>query len=380
MKNLSFKRSLPASIGIELEFQLIDKQSCKLASGSKHLIRKIGENGYQDRITPEITQSMIELNSSIHQHPASLYKELLELQNYLLQLAADTDIAFCGGGTHPFQEWTLQKIFPTRRYKRLAHKFRYLTRRATVFGLHVHIGCETPANAIYLTHILARYVPQLIALSASSPFYQGIDSGFYSSRSTVFGAFPTSGVIPLLTNWEDFSRYFYRMKKWGVIESMKDIYWDIRPKPEFGTVEVRVCDTPLTLERAVNIAAFVQALAVYLWAERPIPISQEVYFLYNYNRFQASRYGFSGHFLNAYSNQETEISEDILNTITALEKYAVQLNTTPFLQKLYEEVAHNVSDVHLLREIYKKHHSFAKVVEEQCSYWLCSSRDKNEKP
>src|SRR5207245_7503886 len=135
-------------------------------------------------------------NSSIHHSSKELLEELLKLQEFLQEQGDLLNIAFCGGGTHPFQEWVGQKIFPSKRYHQISKKFGYLSKRATVFGQHVHIGCATADDSIYLTHILARYVPQLIAIAASSPFYLNTDTGFASSRTTIFSALPSSVFMP----------------------------------------------------------------------------------------------------------------------------------------------------------------------------------------
>ncbi|HEX4045144.1 MAG TPA: YbdK family carboxylate-amine ligase [Gammaproteobacteria bacterium] len=369
MKILPYKKSLVASMGIELEFQIINPKDFALISRAKDLIRNIKNSAYEKRISPEITQSMIEINSSIHTSPKEMLAELSVLHEFLLQQAQALDINFCGGGTHPFQKWTTQKIFPTVRYKNLSRKYRYLSKRSTVFGQHIHVGCENGEDAIYLTHALARYVPQLIAISASSPFYQGIDTGYFSSRSTVFSAFPLYGVMPFLTNWEDFSDYFYKMRSYGIINTMKDFYWDIRPKPEFGTVEIRVCDTPLTIKKAVIVAAYVQALSLYLLEERPVHISRDLYYLYNCNRFQASRYGYDGEFINVYTASSSLIVDDIIETIKKIERYANHLNSMGYIAQLMEEVMNKKNDAVLLRQLLKQSNSFSAVVSEQCKIW-----------
>lgn len=356
-------------MGIELEFQIVDPISRALVSRAKDLIRNVKESAYKLRITPEITQSMIEMNTSIHHSAHEMLDELFALRDYLLAEANSLDIAICGGGTHPFQKWSMQKIFPTKRYKNLSRKFRYLSKRATVFGQHIHIGCRNREEALFLSHAMARYVPQLIALSASSPFYQGADTGYSSSRSTVFSAFPLSGVMPYLVNWNEFSTYFYKMRNFGIISSMKDFYWDIRPKPEFGTVEIRVCDTPLTFRKAVEIAAYIQAVSHYLLEEKPVEICQDLYFLYNYNRFQASRYGFDGDFINPYTGEHISISEDILDTVKIIEKYIDQSTSKEFIAALVDDVVNARNDAILLRKIYKQVGSFPKLVTEQCKAW-----------
>lgn len=369
MRKLPFKKSSRSSIGVELELQLIDPRSFTLISRSKELIRSIKSSHYQQRIKPEITQSMIEINSSIHNTAATLLEELNEIKNYLVQQTGTLDIAICGGGTHPFQTWAMQKIFPTIRYKHISRKYRYLSKMATVFGQHIHIGCGNAEEALYLTHALALYVPQFIAIAASSPFYQGIDTYFHSSRSSVFNAFPLSGVIPYLLTWDEFSQYFYKMRRLGIITNMKDFYWDIRPKPEFGTVEIRVCDTPLTIDKAALIAAYIQSLATYLLIEKPFTICHDLYYIYSQNRFEASRYGFEGNFINPYTLKQSSIAEDILHTIKRIEPYANPLNTQVFLNELQEHVIYGINDTTLLRKLFKEEHSLAKVVARQCQMW-----------
>ncbi|WP_133127290.1 YbdK family carboxylate-amine ligase [Legionella nagasakiensis] len=369
MKVLPFKASKMVSIGVELEFQIIDVHDFSLISRAKELFRHLNEKDYKKRIKPEITQSMIEINSSIHHSPMTLLRELLELQSFLKLKTMNTDICFCGGGTHPFQPWSMQKIYPSKRYRRIARRFRYLSKRATVFGQHIHIGCKSGDDAIYLTHAFARYVPQFIALSASSPFYQGIDTGYFSSRTSIFSSFPSSGVMPYFKNWQEFSNYFYKMRDWEIIKTMKDIYWDIRPKPEFGTVEIRVFDTPLTIKKSVAIAAYVQALALYLLVEKPELISHDLYYLYNYNRFQASRFGLHGMFIDPYVNQHYSILEDVLDTIEKIDQYTQQLGSSNYIARLRDGVIHNKSDVIFLKKIFKKFQEFPKVVAEQCRQW-----------
>lgn len=369
MKTLPFKASRLATLGIELEFQIINPHSYALMSRAKELIRNIKQSQYHQLIKPEITQSMIEINSSVHHSTKELLKEIESIQAYLKQEADGLNIAFCGGGTHPFQKYEVQKIYPLLRYKKLSRIYRYLSKRATVFGQHIHVGCQSADDALYLTHALARYVPHFIAICASSPFYQGIDTGYHSTRTTLFNAFPMSGVIPFLTTWSEFAEYFYKLKDLQIISTMKDFYWDIRPKPEYGTVEIRVCDTPLTLKKSIVIAAYIQALALYLITERPFQITQDLYYLYTYNRFQACRYGFQGEFIDAFTFKRQLIADDIRMTIKKIERYANQLNNMPFLSVINDDVLKNRNDALFLRNYFKQVGSLAKVVEAQCRLW-----------
>jgi glutamate---cysteine ligase / carboxylate-amine ligase len=369
MRALPFKRSQLVSIGVELELQLINPFTYDLVSRAKDFLKIAATSEMQANIKPEVTQSMIEINSSIHESPAALMVEFAKIHKFILATAQQSEVKISGGGTHPFQRWSLQKIFPIKRYKNLAHQFRYLSKRSTVFGQHIHIGCASGDDAIYLTHALARYVPHFLALSASSPFYQGVDTGFNSSRSTVFSAFPQSGVMPYLTNWKEFSEYYFKMRHLGIIKTMKDFYWDIRPKPEFGTVELRVCDTPLTINRAVIIAAYAQTLAHYLLRERQFINSPDLYYLYNFNRFQASRYGLKGEMIDHETLRHAPINEDILATLEKINAHAQILGNGSYLGYIRADVMNNHNDATTLREIYRREKSLQKVVMSNCDIW-----------
>lgn len=371
MSLLPFAKSASGTIGTELELQIIDASTFNLVSYAKELIREVQCHSFKALIKPEITQGMIEINTSIHKSVQDLYKELQEIQSFLLQKIINQGIYFCGGGSHPFQEWHEQDIFPTPRYRKIMHHYRFFCKRATLFGQHVHIGCENGDDAIYLTHAFARYVPQLIAISASSPFYRGITTGMCSSRSALFAGFPMCGVIPYLQNYQEFSDYFFKMQNWGMIDSMKDVYWDVRPKPEFGTVEIRVLDTPLTLKKAAAITAYIQSLAAYLLEERPFKLSQDVYYLYEYNRYEAIRYGFEGELIIPETAQTISIADDIMNTLKKIMPYAQRNGGDVYINKiLMEDVRTKRNDASLLKDIRLKTDSLSDVVEEQCLRWV----------
>lgn len=374
MKLLPFRKSEECSIGVELEFQIINPKTFTHVSRAKDLIRNIHERSYQTRIKPEITQSMIELNSSIHLSVKNMMDELMQLKIFLTEVGNKLGIGFCGGGTHPIGRWSSEKIFPTKRFKSLVTKYRYLSKRATVFGQHIHVGCKNAEDALYLTHALARYVPQLISIAASSPFYQGVDTGYASSRANVFSAFPLSGVIPYLTTWDEFSDYFYLMQKMKIAQTMKDFYWDVRPKPEFGTVEIRVCDTPLTIKKASIVGAYIQSLALYILKERPITVSKNLYYLYSSNRFEACRYGYDGDFINADTNEKCSIQEDIINTVNKVEPYANKLNNMGYLVQMMDDVNSKRTDTLLLRNVFKETGKLSSVAAEQYNQWLSELR------
>ncbi len=366
MKPLIFKPSEKLTLGVELELQLIDPVSYDLMSCAKDLLRNIKDSEYSERIKPEITQSMIELNTFVHQHPATLLAELIELKAFLLEQAQALNFAIAGGGTHPFQRWSAQMIFPAHRFRNVSRQLGYMAKQFTVFGLHVHLGCASADDALYLCHMLSMYVPHFIALSASSPFYQGIDTAFNSSRINVVNAFSLSGAMPYLCNWEEFTHYFNRMCALNIVQSLRDFHWDIRPQPAFGTVEIRVCDTPLTLEQVAAIAAYIQTIGHFLLSKKIPLLDGQAYDIYEYNRFQAGRFGFAGSYINLITEERSSIKHCILENIATLKDHAEQLNTSEWLEHIQREVSEGKNDACRLREIYKKTGALNEVVRQQC--------------
>ncbi|HEX9614778.1 MAG TPA: YbdK family carboxylate-amine ligase, partial [Bacteroidota bacterium] len=262
--------------------------------------------------------SMIEASTGVHRSHAGLLEELLAIQRSLVQNAEVLNVGISGGGAHPFQRWNDRRIFDRPRFRYVSGLYGYLAKQFTVFGQHIHIGCRGGDEALYLLHALARYIPQLIALSSCSPYYQGVDTAFDSSRLNAVFAFPLSGRAPFLLRWEEFNSYFAGMQSAGIVESMKDFYWDIRPKPEYGTIEIRVCDTPLSVKRAAALAGYAQSLCRWQAAARPQNLSEDIYLAYTFNRFQACRFGLEGDIVDVLQGTRRTIGEDILATIDSL--------------------------------------------------------------
>ena len=367
---LEFKSSSGFSMGVELELQILNSRDYNLARDAADLIGLIEKTRHPGAVKPEITESMIEVNTSIHRDHGSLVEELRRIRDAVAQAAAHMNLRIAGGGSHPFHEWSDRRIYPTERFEHILEVYGYLAKQFTIFGQHVHIGVPNGDEALYLTHILSRYVPHFIALSASSPFQQGEDTSYQSSRLNTVSAFPLSGQVPFVRSWSEFLEYFNKMRGFGIVESMKDFYWDIRPKPEYGTVEIRVFDTPLTVERAAALAAYVQALARYILCGRPLPPSREVYMVYNYNRFQACRYGLRGKLVDAYSQRHVTIKEDILDMLRVIAPHAAELGATAALEQLMADVVTERSDAGWLREAYRSRGSLNDVARMQSELWM----------
>ncbi len=353
---LKFTSSQPFTMGVELELQLLHAREGTLARDAPDLIALLHRKGDGfDRFKPEITESMIELNSSVHTQHASLLHELGELRTRVVQAADQLNIAVSGGGAHPSALWRERRIYPTERFLHVSHLYGYLAKQFTVFGQHVHIGVETGDAAIELAQRLLPYIPHFIALSAASPFAQGEDTSFETSRLHAVAMFPLSGHMPRLRDWQDFSQYFDEMVSYGIVESMKDFYWDIRPKPEYGTVEVRIFDTPLTVEMAAALGALVQTLSVHLLnsnSEKATPVGDLASTrVYGYNRFQACRFGFEAQLADPHTRQSFKLGEGLLGLLARLMPTAAQLGTVRPLMMLQELTAAQQNGASWMRSV-----------------------------
>jgi glutamate---cysteine ligase / carboxylate-amine ligase len=346
----SFKASQPLTLGVELELQLVSLSDFDLVDASPDMLDLLGRKPFPGNVVPEITESMIEISTDVHQRHGTLLLQLRQIRDALVAAGDTLNVGVCGGGTHPFQQWSHRKIFSKPRFKQVSSLYGYLAKQFTIFGQHVHVGCESPDTALFLLHSLNRYIPHFIALSASSPFVQRNDTLFNSSRLNSVFAFPLSGRAPFLLKWADFEReYFSRMEQTGVVTSMKDFYWDIRPKPEYGTIELRVCDTPLSVDHAAALACYLQALCMALMDGADQAPEETDYLVYNYNRFQACRFGLDGTLVHPKSYESLSLREDILATLRRLEGAAQTLGCRDALEHI-GRVAVQGSDASFLRE------------------------------
>jgi carboxylate-amine ligase len=364
-----FRSATPLTLGVELELQLTSPSDFDLTSGSPDLLHLLGKRPFPGSASPEITESMVEVATSVHTRHGPLLEELRAQASALSRAGARLNIQLSGGGTHPFQDWTQRRIYPKPRFREVSALYGYLSKQFTVFGQHVHIGCGSGDEALRLLHALGRYVPHFIALSASSPFIQGRDTRFSSSRLNAVSAFPLSGRAPLVLTWDAFGAYFEKMERTGVVHSMKDFYWDIRPKPEYGTIELRVCDTPLTVDRAAAMAAYLQLLsAALLDGDGPIP-TEDDYLIYGYNRFQACRFGLDGMIIRADTLEPVSLREDILTTLRQLDDWAVTFEATDALE-LIRRIAVHGNDASWLRDVYRSNGSIEEVVQAAVARFL----------
>lgn len=368
-----FRASRPLTLGVELELQILDKQTYDLRPVAASLLEHIDPALIAGEVKPEITCSMIEMSTGICDDHAQALAQLRQNRDVLVNAARQAGAALGGGGTHPFQLWSERQIFDAPRFHQIEQLYGYLSKQFTIFGQHVHVGCVDGDQALRLLHGMSRYIPHLIALSASSPFVQGVDTGFQSARLNSVYAFPLSGRAPFVTTWQEFGRFYDRMSRTGIVTGMKDFYWDIRPKPEFGTIEVRVLDTPLTVEKAAALAGLVQAIAHWLTANPPAALSDDDYLPYAFNRFQACRFGLDGVYVDPVSGERSTLREGTERLLDTVEPSAQALGGADAIDLLRRDMRTHGNDATWLRQRRAAGQSLPDLLRAQAGLWSGAS-------
>ena len=358
----AFQKSEALSLGVELELQLVNTHDYDLAPYAEDMLRMMAKTPLPGAVVPEMTSSMIEISTGVCQSSSEVLGQLSQIRDALVKSADKLNIAVVGGGTHPFQQWHERRIYDKPRFRELHELYGYLSKQFTVFGQHVHVGCPDADTALLTLHRMSRYIPHFIALSASSPYVQGQDTAFDSARLNSVFAFPLSGRAPFALTWDEFKVYFDKMTHTGVVTSMKDFYWDNRPKPEFGTIEIRVFDTPLTIERASALAGFVQSLAAWFMRDQPFAPTEDDYLVYTYNRFQACRFGLDAVYVDPATGGHMPLREHILLTMGQIERHAASVGASASIHLLRRSVDQADNDARWLRERQAEERLLAEVI------------------
>lgn len=315
----AFSTSQMGSMGIELELMVLDRLSYDLLPAAPDILRLLDAQKKKWMATPEVTTSMLEVATSVLGGYAQTAAQIEEIRTSVQRAAFQVGAAISGGGAHPFQKWSAQRIYPKARYQDSAKKFGYLTKLFTVFGMHVHIGVSSADEAIRICAWLTQRAPLFIALSANSPCWQGEDSGFCSARSNVVGAFPMSGTMPThIRTWDQFQKHFAQLAGHGIVHSIKDFYWDVRPKPEYGTVELRVLDTPLKPAFAAALASYARELCIEVFERPGLWPASQCNELYVWNRFNAAKDGVDGVWIDPEDGVRRPIAQVVASDLERL--------------------------------------------------------------
>ncbi len=335
MKLLDFNGVKDHSVGVELEIQLIDKDTKELKSGTSDLLKSLkGHNNFKH----ELFESVIEINSD----PCNSIEELkVNLKKYVSLLhehAEKHNIKLTMAGTHPTANWAKQTISPIPRYQDIVNKIQMPVKRMLIYGLHVHVGVRSGDEAIAVKSALMNYLPYLLALSTSSPYWVGRDSGMESYRVKILETLPTTGLPFRLHSWEEFSELVYVLQKVGTIKSIREIWWDVRPHPDYGTVEVRVCDAIPIFDDVIAIASLVQALVAYFAKRHRLmdEIGHLPSYLIRENKWRAARYGMSAELIYDRLGNTISIKDGVEKIINEISPTIKELKTGKEIEKLSE--------------------------------------------
>ena len=328
---IAFNGSPRPTVGVELELQLLDPETMNLVAGAPAILQRTKDLSH---VKAELIESTIELNTDVCEDVAAVRRDLTERIRQLLEVADELGYLVACVGTHPFSKWVEQRITDSERYRRLVDQCQWPARRLMIFGVHVHVGVESGEKAIAISNGLTTYLPHLLALSASSPFFNDADTGLASCRSKIFESLPTAGLPYRLLNWAEFQRLMITLVSAKAIESIREIWWDVRPHPNFGTIEVRICDGLPTLDEVMAVTALIQALVVWLGDQYDegeyLPLHR--HWIVRENKWRAARWATDAEIIVDEDGNLERLDESLARLVEAVTPVAKQLGSDVELQ------------------------------------------------
>jgi carboxylate-amine ligase len=292
---IDFSCSERSSLGVEWELQLVDLRTRELASGSNEILAELApaEGVAHPKAKHELMQSCVEVITDVCTTVAQAREDLAATVADVQGAAARRGLGVMCAGSHPVTDWATQDISEDPRYALLIERNQRLARQLQIFGVHVHVGVRATEKVMPILNALLSYVPHFLALSASSPYWIGSDTGLASYRSKVFEALPTAGLPYQLSGWDQFERYMELLISTNAIETVREVWWDIRPHPDFGTVELRICDGLPTLDEVTAVAAIAQCLVEQMdtQLDRGYTLPEPRAWVVRENKWRAARYG-----------------------------------------------------------------------------------------
>lgn len=321
------------TLGIELELALVDEETMALANSFPNVLAQVPEQ-YLERIKPELMQSYAEINTSVCTTIAEAGSDLAEKILCLEQITDPMGLRLYWSATHPFSSWKEQEVTPDVRYEGLIELLQDMARQLVCFGLHVHVGVDSGDKAVMICDRIMRHLPMLLSLSANSPWWENRVTGLQSHRAKIMEGLPTAGLPPLMRNWSEYVWLVTHLVDTGFINTIREIWWDVRPHHNFGTVEVRMCDMPGNLEDSLAIAALIQCLVKALSDD----IDQGTYqhdchpMMVRQNKWRASRFGLEAELIDPFTCEPHPVREIIQDVVDRLMPVAERLDCAANLE------------------------------------------------
>ncbi len=360
-----FGASDPFTLGVEEEYMLLDPETFDLVQHIETVLDAVQGDELADQINAELMQSVLEIATPVCETAGDVMHELTKLRGYVRDVAGGEGLRVGSAGTHPFSLFERQRITAKDRYHALIDQLQYVARRELIFGMHIHVAVDDPDKAIQVVNGLLPHLGPLLALSASSPFWRGEPTGLASSRQIVFSAFPRSGPPPRFRDYADYAEVVGQLERTGCIADYTHIWWDIRPHPKWGTIEVRICDAVTRVEDAVAIAAYCQALVKAISdrydAGEEIPSYHRI--LTSENKWLAARYGLEAPLMDLATGRRIRvpIAKLVRRTVRDLEPHARELGCERELEGIAELLDRGNSAERQLR-VYNANRDIVEVV------------------
>jgi carboxylate-amine ligase len=350
------------SLGVEIELNLVDRHTMALRSAISEVLGEIPTE-LEGAVKPELLQCYLEINTKVCNDVDEVQRDLEEKLRVVREAAARHNLLLCWCATHPFSLWQDQAVSPNERYHRLIDLLQETARRLVTFGLHVHVGVDSGDKAIMICDRIMQHLPTLLALSVNSPFWQGRNTGLHSQRVKVMETLPTAGLPPLMRNWSEYTWLLNHMVQTSFITTIREIWWDVRPHHNFGTVEVRICDMPPTLEHVLGLTALIQCLVYDLSQE----IDRGTYqydchpFMVRQNKWRACRYGMDARLVDPLTYQAIPMRQVVHSLIDRLEDRGEELGCASYLNDVRELAERPTGSMRQLK-IFEETNNLAEVV------------------
>jgi len=327
------------TVGVELELQLIDAKTLELTPRSTRIIESL--EGLSGSVKHELLMSNLEVISKKCYSIAEADKDLREKLAPVIKEARRHGVLIAGAGTHPFSRWKAQTVTPDTRYLELVENLQMVARRFNIFGLHVHVGVRGAERCIYVMNRLLYYLPHLLALSTNSPFWEGENTGLRSYRTKVFENLPIGGMPFYFHNFSDYAKLVNNYLATGTIKTIRELWWDVRPHPDFGTIEVRICDIPSTLGEVMSLAAFIQALVAKFGQDfdRGVCFKRPHSAIIRENKWRACRYGLGAKFITEDGGRTIPAPKAVLELLDWCSDVVTPLGIGGYLKGLEETVS-----------------------------------------
>jgi glutamate---cysteine ligase / carboxylate-amine ligase len=360
--NIIFSGSDRPTLGVEIEVEVVDESGALATdTAATKILSELGDSpGYKH----ELLECTIEVITDVCPTVSAVRRDIGAKVERLIEVSGDLGYRVLCSGTHPFSSWTDQTVSPDPRYHRLIEDCQWTARRLLIFGVHTHVGMGDGESAIAVANSLSTFIPHFLALSSSSPFWQGRDTGLASIRSKVFESLPTAGLPYAMQNWGEFQRYMRTLIGAGTIRSVREIWWDIRPHPGLGTLELRICDGIPSMDELCAIVALSQSLVVWL-SERygsglEVPTHQA--WTIRENKWRAARWGLDAEVIRDEEGNLISLRRSIGDLVGRLAQTAERLGCLEDLQRVNGMLERGTSATRQ-REVYEQTRDLSRVVD-----------------